>query len=100
MKKHYIHAVGELVQIKENVESEYFIPYQDSMVTLSLNYLTEEQKLNVLRHIVALTDGKILESIPMQLPTAANEKKYLEKCKRYKQWRTEDTPSKYYKINS
>lgn len=74
MKRHYIRAVGDLVQIKETVESEYFIPYQDSMIMLSLNYLTEKQKLNVLRHIITLTDGKILDSVPMQLPSATEEK--------------------------
>ncbi len=100
MKKHYIRAVGDLVQIKETVENEYFIPYQDSMIMLSLNYLTEKQKLNVLRHIITLTDGKILDSVPMQLPSATEEKKYLAKCTEYGKWRTEDAPSKFYKIDS
>ena len=81
---------GELVRVVEDVRNEYFLSYQDSMIMLALNYMSESQKLRVLRYIVELTGGAILNEVPMKLPEKENEAKYLRICTKCGNLRTDD----------
>ena len=90
MKKYHIRKAGELVRVVETVQNEYFLSYQDSMIMLALNYLSESQKLRVLRYMAELTGGKILKNVPMQLPEKADEAKILRTCTKSGKLRTDD----------
>ena len=83
MRKFHFRRPGELVRMVEEVEHEYFMSYQDGLITVCLRHLTEQQKLQILRLIIKQTKGKILEDVPMQLPKKQNEEKFLRICKEY-----------------
>lgn len=69
-----------MVRVVEEVEHEYFMSYQDGLITVCLRHLTEQQKLQILRLIIEQTKGKILEDVPMQLPQKQDEEKFLRIC--------------------